>query len=58
MQIILVTIPKKFSEKLQYIDNDKLFENNYELFQKFTKPYSIVKVVKLFFTLFRYKFNA
>ena len=58
MQIILVTIPKKFSEELSNIDNEKLFENNYELFQKFTKPYSFKNVIRLFFTLFKYKFNG
>lgn len=58
MQIILVTIPKRLSENLSNIDNENLFENNYELFQKFTKPYSIIKTIKLFFTLFTYKFNG
>jgi hypothetical protein len=58
MQIILVTIPKKYSEGLDKIDDEKLFENNYDLFQKFTKPYSITKVIRLFFILFRYKLNG
>ncbi|MDC0249959.1 hypothetical protein OAK18_01000 [Candidatus Pelagibacter sp.] len=58
MQIILVTIPKKLSEELHTIDNEKLFEKNYEYFQKFTKPYSIIKVIRLFFILFKYKLNA
>ena len=58
MQIILITIPRKYSEGLDKIDNIKLFQNNYELFQKFTKPYSIIKVISLFFTLFKYKFNG
>ena len=58
MQIILVTIPKKFSKELNNIDNEKLFEKNYEHFQKFTKPYSIIKVIRLFFTLFKYRLNA
>jgi hypothetical protein len=58
MQIILVTIPKKYSEGLYKIDNENLFEKNYEFFQKFTKPYSILKVIKLFFKLFKYKFNV
>jgi hypothetical protein len=58
MQITLVTIPKKCSGELYNIDNEKLFENNYKLFQEFTKPYSIIKVIRLFFTLFRYKFNG
>jgi hypothetical protein len=57
MQIILVTIPKKYSEGLDKIDDIKLFQNNYQLYQKFTKPYSILKVIKLFFTLLRYKLN-
>ncbi len=58
MQVILVTIPKKYSEGLDKIEDSKLFENNYDLFQKFTKPYSITKVIRLFFILFRYKFNG
>ena len=58
MQITLVTIPKRFSEKLCNIDDENLFEKNYEHFQKFTKPYSIIKTIKLFFTLFKYKFNG
>ena len=58
MQIILVTIPKKYSEGLDKIDDEKLFENNYDLFQKFTKPYSVTKVIRLFFILFRYKLNG
>ena len=58
MQIILVTVPRKYSEGLDKIDDIKLFENNEELFHKFTKPYSIIKVIRLFFTLFKYKFNG
>ena len=58
MQIILVTVPKKFSDKLCNINDEKLFEKNFELFQKYTKPYSILKTIGLFFTLFKYKFNG
>ena len=58
MQIILVAIPKKYSEKISNIDNAKLFDDNYDLFQKFTKPYSIIKVIKLFFIHFKYKLNG
>lgn len=58
MQIVLVTIPKKYSEGLDNIDDVKLFQNNFDIFQKFTKPYSIIKVIRLFFILFSYKFNG
>ena len=58
MQIILVTVPKKFSDKLRNINDEKLFEKNFEIFQKYTKPYSILKTIGLFFTLFKYKFNG
>lgn len=58
MRVILVAIPKKISKELNKIDNEKLFENNFELFQKFTKPYSIIKVIRLFFTHLKHKFNG
>jgi hypothetical protein len=58
MQVILVTFPKKYSEGLDKIDDIKLFQDNFNLFQKFTKPYSIKKVFKLFFTLLRYKYSG
>ena len=58
MQIILVTVPRKYSEGLDKIDDIKLFENNDKLLHKFTKPYSIIRVIRLFFTLFKYKFNG
>ena len=44
--------------KLNKIDNLTLFNNNYESFQKFTKPYSIVKVIKLFFVFLKHKING
>jgi hypothetical protein len=58
MQVILVTFPKKYSEGLDKIDDIKLFQDNFNLFQKFTKPYSIKKVIKLFFTLLRHKYSG
>ena len=58
MRVILVAIPKKISKELNKIDNEKLFENNFEIFQKFTKPYSIIKVIRLFFTHLNHKFNG
>jgi len=58
MRVILVAIPKKISKELNKIDNEKLFENNFEIFQKFTKPYSIIKVIRLFFTHLKHKFNG
>ena len=36
----------------------KLFDNNQEDFQKFTKPYSIVKVIKLFFIYLSHKLKG
>ena len=58
MQIILVTVPRKYSEGLDKIDDIKLFESNESQFFKFTKPYSIIKVIKLFFTHFKYNLNG
>ena len=57
-QLILVALPKKLSKELDEIDELKLFNNNYESFQKFTKPYSIVKVIKLFFVFLKHKING
>ena len=58
IQLILVALPKKFSEELDQINEVKLFDNNYERFQKFTKPYSIIKVIKLFFVFLKHKING
>ena len=58
IQLILVALPKKFSEELDQINEVKLFNNNYERFQKFTKPYSIIKVIKLFFVFLKHKING
>ena len=58
MQIILVTIPRKYSDGLDKIDDISLFNNNEQFFYKFTKPYSIIKVIKLFFIHLKYKFNG
>jgi hypothetical protein len=58
MQIILITIPKKYSKGLDKIDNIRLFEDNEHLFFKYTKPYSIAKVIRLFFLFFKYRPNG
>jgi hypothetical protein len=58
MQIILVTVPRYCSDGLDKIDHIGLFENRESHFFKFTKPYSITKVIRLFFTIFKYKFNG
>ena len=48
MTIIIATIPKNKFKELN-IDNEiSLFNNNYQFYQKFTKPYSIINVIKLF----------
>ena len=57
-QIILISLPKKYSEELDQINDLKLFDNNQENFQNFTKPYSIVKVIKLFFIYLIHKLNG
>ena len=57
-QIILISLPKKYSEELDKINDVKLFDNNQENFQNFTKPYSIVKVIKLFFIYLNQKLNG
>jgi hypothetical protein len=48
MAIIIVTIPKNKSKELNLDKDINLFDHNYIYFQKFTKPYSIIKVIKLF----------
>ena len=58
MQIILVTVPRYFSDGLDKIDHIELFENKENLFFKFTKPYSIKKVIRLFFSHLKYKLNG
>ena len=58
IQLILVALPKKFSKELDEIGEKELFDNNYEHFQKFTKPYSIVRVIKLFFVFLKHKING
>lgn len=58
IQLIIVALPKKLSKKLKEIDEIKLFNNNYEHFQKFTKPYSILKVIKLFFIFLKHKIHG
>ena len=57
-QIILISLPKKYSKELDKINDEKLFDNNQEDFQKFTKPYSIIKVIKLFFIYLNHKFKG
>ena len=57
-QIILISVPKKYSKELDEINDVKLFDNNQEDFQKFTKPYSIVKVIKLFFIYLNHKLKG
>ena len=58
IQLILIALPKKFSRDLDEIGDKELFDNNFERFQKFTKPYSIVKVIKLFFVFLKHKING
>ena len=58
IQLILVALPKNFSKELDEIGDKELFDNNYDRFQKFTKPYSIVKVIKLFFVFLKHKING
>ena len=55
MVIIITTIPKYKHSKLNIEDESQLFDQNYKFFQKFTKPYSIVKVIKLFVEFYKYK---
>ena len=58
IQLILVAVPKKYSEELDQINDVKLFDGNNEMFEKFTKPYSIVKVIKLFFIYLKHKLKG
>jgi hypothetical protein len=58
MQIILTTIPKKHSGGLKNIEDIGLFDDNEYLYFNFTKPYSIIKVIRLFFLFFKNKLNG
>ena len=55
MQIIIVTTPRKNFKEIIDFNEEELLRNKYSYFQKFTKPYSIIKVIELFFIHLRYK---
>ena len=57
-QIILISLPKKYSEELDKVNDLKLFDNNQKDFQKYTKPYSIIRVIKLFFIYLNHKLKG
>lgn len=57
MSIIIVTLPKYKHKNLNLEDESNLFNGNYKYIQKFTKPYSITNVIKIFIELYKYKFN-
>lgn len=57
LAIIIITLPKYKRDKLNKIDDIQLFDENYKHFQKFVKPYSIIKVSKLFLEFYKYKFK-
>ena len=57
MVIIIITIPKYHHQNLNIKSEENLFEDNFKYFEKFVKPFSIIRVVKLFLEFYKYKFN-
>ena len=57
MTIIIITTPKYNHQNLNIKNEENLFEDNYEYYSKFSKPFSIVAVIKIFIELYKYKFN-
>ena len=57
LTMIIVTLPKYKHNKINIENDSQLFNENYRLFQKFVKPYSIKKVFNLFFEFYKYKFD-
>ncbi len=57
MTLILVTIPKNKSEGLSDIDQVEIFNDNSDIIYRVSKPYSAMKVFKLFFLYFRNKWK-
>jgi len=55
--IIIITIPKYYHQNLNIKSEENLFEDNFKYFEKFVKPFSIIRVVKLFIEFYKYKFN-
>ena len=57
MSIIIITTPKYNHQNLNIKSEDNLFEENYKYYKKFTKPFSIIAVIKIFIELYKYKFG-
>ena len=55
LAIIIIALPKYKQDKLNIIDDIQLFDENYRNFQKFVKPYSVIRVFKLFLEFYKYK---
>ena len=55
MVIIIITIPK-YNHQHNIKSEENLFDQNYKYFEKFTKPFSIIAVIKIFIELYKYKF--
>ncbi len=57
IQIILVTIPKKYSEGVYIKDEIELFKGNEKNIMKISKPYNLINIIKLLLVFFQRKSN-
>ena len=57
IQIILITIPKKYSEGVNFKDEIELFKGNEKNIMKISKPYNLINILKLFVVFLRRKSN-
>ena len=55
IQIILVTIPKKYSTGVYIKDEVELFKGNEKNIMKISKPYNLINILKLLIVFFRRK---
>ena len=57
IQIILITIPKKYSVGINIKDEVELFRGNEKNIIKISKPYNLINILKLFIVFFQRKSN-
>ncbi|MDA8560014.1 phytanoyl-CoA dioxygenase family protein [Candidatus Pelagibacter bacterium] len=57
MSVIIVTLPKYKHKDLNIHNESDLMDNTNKFYHKFTKPYSILNVVRLFIEFYIYKFK-
>ena len=54
MAIIIIATPKYNHQNLNIKSEENLFEDNYEYYRKFSKPFSIIAVIKIFIELYKF----